>query len=92
MGDDTLSARRANLSAAKQRLLDQWVRGRGVTGATTIERRPADAPLVCSDAQQRLWFLEQLEPGSAVHNLAFAVRLTGVLQVGLLGQALDQIA
>ncbi|HEX3759107.1 MAG TPA: amino acid adenylation domain-containing protein [Kofleriaceae bacterium] len=63
-----------------------------MTGATTIERRPIDAALVCSDAQQRLWFLEQLEPGSAVHNLAFAIRLTGTVDVGLLGQALGQIA
>ncbi len=63
-----------------------------MTGTTAIERRPADAPLVCSDAQQRLWFLEQLEPGSAVHNLAFAIRMTGALDVDLLGRALDRIA
>ena len=92
MTDGTLSARRAQLSAAKQQLLSQWIRGRGVTGATAIERRPAESPLICSEAQQRLWFLEQLEPGSAVHNLAFALRLTGELDVGLLGDALDHIA
>ncbi|HET9625187.1 MAG TPA: condensation domain-containing protein, partial [Kofleriaceae bacterium] len=68
------------------------MRGRGVTAATGVERRPAEAPLTCSEAQQRLWFLEQLEPGSPVHNLAFALRVTGALDRGVLAAALAQIA
>src|SRR5262249_35012750 len=32
-------------------------------------------------AQQRLWFLEQLEPNTAVYNLAYAFRLRGPLNL-----------
>ena len=33
-----------------------------------------------SYAQQRLWFLEQLEPGSAAYNMPLGVRLRGELK------------
>ncbi len=45
-----------------------------------------DAPL--SLVQQRLWFLDQLEPGSAAYNLAFAWRLSGAPDVPALNEAL----
>nr|WP_277991511.1 non-ribosomal peptide synthetase [Corallococcus macrosporus] len=54
--------------------------------------RPRDArrfPL--SFAQQRLWFLDQLEPDAAVQNIATAVWLEGTLDVGLLEQSLQAL-
>ncbi|MDV6293933.1 non-ribosomal peptide synthetase, partial [Rhodococcus aetherivorans] len=39
--------------------------------------RPDRVPL--SLAQQRMWFLNQLEPDSAVNNIPFALRLSGLL-------------
>src|SRR4029453_6219788 len=39
----------------------------------------------------RMWFLHQLEPGSAVYNIPFAYRHQGPLDVGVLRQALDEI-
>jgi amino acid adenylation domain-containing protein len=51
--------------------------------------RGAEAPL--SFAQERLWFLDQLEPGSAAYNIPDATRLRGPLQVALLERALSEI-
>jgi amino acid adenylation domain-containing protein len=44
-----------------------------------------------SYAQQRLWFLQEMEPLSAAYNMAGAVRLRGALDVGALESALRQI-
>ena len=49
---------------------------------------PRDGPLPLSYAQQRLWFLEQLEPSRAVYNLPLAWRFTGDLNVPALAQSL----
>ncbi|HYG62668.1 MAG TPA: amino acid adenylation domain-containing protein, partial [Thermoanaerobaculia bacterium] len=51
--------------------------------------RQGDLPL--SFAQQRLWFLEQLQPGGAAYNLPTAVRLTGDLPVPLLARIFAEI-
>ena len=51
--------------------------------------RDADLPL--SFAQQRLWFLDQLEPGNPVYNIPLAARLTGDLDMAALGRTLDEI-
>ncbi|HEY0602078.1 MAG TPA: amino acid adenylation domain-containing protein, partial [Herpetosiphonaceae bacterium] len=42
-----------------------------------------------SFAQQRLWFLEQMNRHSASYNISGAVRLTGPLDIGALQQSLD---
>ena len=36
-------------------------------------------PLPCSYAQERLWFLQQLEPGSSAYNVALPVRMRGTV-------------
>ena len=44
-----------------------------------------------SFSQQRLWFLDQLEPGDHSYNIPIAVRLDGPLSVSLLGRAVTEI-
>ena len=44
-----------------------------------------------SFAQERLWFLEQLEPGSAVYNICRASCLTGQLNIAALESSLSEI-
>jgi amino acid adenylation domain-containing protein len=47
--------------------------------------------LPLSFAQQRLWFLDQLEPGLPFYNMARAFRLQGALDTVALSQALSEI-
>ncbi len=51
--------------------------------------RPGRLPL--SFAQQRLWFLEQLAPGTATYNVQVALRLNGRLDPGALAGALEAL-
>src|SRR4029077_1027137 len=64
----------------------------GETPAPPIVRVPRDRPLPLSFAQQRLWFLDRLEPGRAVYNVPMAVRLRGRLDVAALAAAFAGVA
>ena len=52
---------------------------------------PREGLLPLSFAQQRLWFIDQLEPGQAVYNCPVAVRMEGWLEVNVLERALNEI-
>jgi amino acid adenylation domain-containing protein len=54
---------------------------------------PADrtGPLPLSFAQERLWFLDRLEPGSATYNILAAWRLGGALDEAALERSLSEI-
>ncbi|NDJ21055.1 amino acid adenylation domain-containing protein [Nostoc sp. B(2019)] len=56
-----------------------------------IERISRSQELPLSYAQQRLWFLDQLEPNSPFYNIAAAVRLEGQLNVEALQQSFNEI-
>ncbi|MEU0032370.1 amino acid adenylation domain-containing protein, partial [Streptomyces sp. NPDC006335] len=56
-----------------------------------ITRAPRDQALPLSFAQQRLWFLDQLEPGSAEYNVPVRTRWRGPLHAGALHAALGAI-
>ena len=57
----------------------------------TIGPRAGGGRRALSFAQQRLWFLQQLEPESSAYNIPIAVRLRGRLDAGALGRTLDEI-
>ena len=44
-----------------------------------------------SFAQQRLWFIDQLEPGNPVYNTPRGVRLRGTLDIAALESALTEL-
>ena len=52
---------------------------------------PRDGKLPLSFAQERLWFIDQLEPGNPAYNIPAIVQLFGVLNVRALEQTLREV-
>ncbi|MFJ3495852.1 amino acid adenylation domain-containing protein [Streptomyces sp. NPDC086091] len=80
------------LSPAAQRLLAQRLRGLAGTpadGPARVRPRPDRIPL--SAAQQRLYFLDRLDPGAATYLLPAAWRFTGPLDVPALRAAVADL-
>ncbi|KZB86538.1 non-ribosomal peptide synthetase [Amycolatopsis regifaucium] len=59
--------------------------------ADVLPTADRDRPLPLSFAQRRLWFLDRLHPDDAEYNSALALRLTGVLDVQALAEALRSL-
>ncbi|MFP2912228.1 amino acid adenylation domain-containing protein, partial [Pyxidicoccus sp. 3LFB2] len=65
--------------------------------AGSVSRQPPVVPvertqsLPLSFAQQRLWFLDQLQPGSASYNIPWALKLKGTLDAEALRKALHAL-
>jgi FkbM family methyltransferase len=78
-------------AAGLARVIEGLLR-RGAGGAgPELKRVERGGPLPVSFAQQRLWFLNRLEPDSAAYNVPVAVRLAGALEVEALGRALSEV-
>ncbi|HEX2078443.1 MAG TPA: condensation domain-containing protein, partial [Longimicrobium sp.] len=87
--EQTVELPRPELSAAKRALIEARLRGQ-VRSSGIVPRAHRDgAPL--SFAQERLWFMDRLEPGSAVYNMSVARRLGGALDEAALERALGEI-
>src|SRR5690606_14515365 len=56
-----------------------------------IERVPRDTELPLSFAQQRVWFLDRLEPGSPDYTIALRSRHTGALDAAALERAFTEL-
>ncbi|MFP5263078.1 MAG: amino acid adenylation domain-containing protein [Blastocatellia bacterium] len=89
----TTSLITGNARSEKLKLFDQMLKKRGLNAprSPAIARRAGSEPCKLSFAQQRLWFLYQLEPGNPFYNVPTAVRLTGRLDVTALERGLNEI-
>ncbi|HEY7511066.1 MAG TPA: amino acid adenylation domain-containing protein, partial [Vicinamibacteria bacterium] len=81
------------LAAKKRALLAQMMKERGLQGssAQTVPRRGDGSGRPLSFAQQRLWFLDQLEPDSPRYNVFSAYRLQGRVDAAALGRSLTEL-
>ncbi|MSX08659.1 MAG: amino acid adenylation domain-containing protein, partial [Actinobacteria bacterium] len=63
--------------------------GGGARRELTVRERPDLLPL--SIAQERMWTINRIDPGSSAYNIPVAVRLTGVLDIDSLRGAFDDV-
>ncbi|HLN65508.1 MAG TPA: amino acid adenylation domain-containing protein, partial [Symbiobacteriaceae bacterium] len=61
--------------------------------ARLLQQRAAEAnqPQPLAIAQERLWFLEQFEPGTALYAIPMTMALKGALETGALERSLNEI-
>jgi amino acid adenylation domain-containing protein len=83
--------RQARLSSERKALLEKLKHGGQASEMRVpqIARRQEQGPVPLSFVQQRLWFLDQLEPGNPFYNIYVAFHLTGSLHVQALRQSLQ---
>ena len=92
-----ISQRIANLPPEKRALLEQMLlqqfqqKDASEDGHLALVPRRTNEPPPLSFAQQRLWFLHQLEPESVQFNTARAIHIRNALNVAGLHWALEQI-
>jgi len=67
------------------------LRSVSTAGTAPIPRRSGSALIPLSYSQERLWFLDRLDPHGAAYNLAAAIRLIGEVNDLSLSRALDEI-
>ncbi|HEY5954616.1 MAG TPA: condensation domain-containing protein, partial [Terrimicrobiaceae bacterium] len=84
---------REELSARKAEVLDFLRETRAVKGQglAPLEPVPRDRPLPLSFAQQRLWMVEQMNPGRTGYHVGLRLRLEGVLSVPALRTAVTNL-
>src|SRR5262244_2790653 len=90
---DNVSNQHSRLSPAMQALLKKRLHGEmsGDGRQRIISPRQNVITVPLSFAQQRLWFLDQLEPGNKAYIVSRAIRLEGELNAEVLEQSLNEI-
>jgi amino acid adenylation domain-containing protein len=82
------------MTDARRSLLEKYLQGAAAENplsSRAITRRPVNSSTPVSFAQERLWFLDQLLPGSAVFNVPLAVRLAAPVNQEILEECLNEI-
>ena len=77
--------------AALAARVEAALRGGAGVEVPPIARAPREGPAALSFAQERLWFLQQLDPGDVSYLVPVAIRLDGALDRDALARALDEV-
>ncbi len=77
--------------AALAAVVEKALENQSAVAAPPIVPVPRTQEIPLSFAQQRLWFLDQLEPGTAQYNIPAGLRISGMLNEGLLILCLNEI-
>ncbi len=83
-----------DFSADRRKLLEILLKEEGLaekSSLDTIPPRPVGEPTQLSYTQQRLWFLDQMEPGNPNYNISLAIRLRGPLEISALEKSINEI-
>jgi amino acid adenylation domain-containing protein len=88
-----LTKRISDLSPAKRELLARLLKQKGMANSRLpiMPRHDSSDKLPLSYAQQRLWFLNQLEPGSTVYNVNTIIPLAPSLSASVIEKSLNEI-
>jgi hypothetical protein len=86
-----VDARLAAFSPEKLALLEQKLRSTQASTRGTIQPRPRHGLLPVSFAQQRMWFMDRLHPGSHLYNVPAMARLGGGIDVPVLERTLAEV-
>lgn len=79
------------LSTDKQKLMSLLLAEAGFARRQQIPRRGSVEHIPLSFAQQRLWFLDQLDPGNPQYNTPVGAAITGPLNIPILEQTIREI-
>jgi aspartate racemase len=87
---------RSQISAQKAEILEQLRASKGtaldpIPQLPPLDRVAREGDEVLSWSQQRLWFLDQMDPDSPSYNVPIAYRLTGQLDIRALERSVEEI-
>src|SRR5579859_4017287 len=91
IGLDLRALLEAPTPAAMARLVEAALNGGAAPTPAPIPRADRGQPLPLSFTQERMWFIQQLDPLSAAYNIAAAVRLHGALDLSAMDAALTEL-
>ena len=76
---------------ALARVVERSMTSEGPAAVSHIERVSRDRSLPLSFAQQRLWFLQSLDPSSVAYNISFSARFVGPVNLPVIEQSINEI-
>ncbi|HEX5872406.1 MAG TPA: condensation domain-containing protein, partial [Longimicrobium sp.] len=93
MDTNTTARSRDRLSEAKRLLLEKRIQGtaKPTTPKNAIRKAGGGPVFPMSYAQERLWFLDQMEPGNPFYNIPMACLISARVDVPTLERAMTEL-